>query len=242
VSTTGIANPVLERAAHEFADATSKPPFLFDLPPEEGRKTVDEVQSGEITKPDVSEEWIEVPAGDHGRVRARIVRPKDASGTLRTLLYVHGAGWVFGDALTHDRLVRELATGTGMAVVFPEYSLSPEAKYPTAIEQNYAVAQWIASEGSSKGLDGTQQSVAGDSVGGNMAAALTLMAKQRGDVRFARQLLFYPVTEASFDTPSYHQRGGLLSPAGWHGMVLGPVHDGRGPARRDHSLTAQGDV
>ncbi len=101
--------------------------------------------------------------------------------------------------------MRELAVGAGAAVVFPEYDLSPEARYPVAIEQNYAVAQWMTTHGATKDLDGTRIAVAGDSVGGNMAAALTLMAKERGDVTLLHQVLFYPVTDARFDTPSYHQ-------------------------------------
>jgi acetyl esterase/lipase len=112
---------------------------------------------------------------------------------------------VFGNAHTHDRLVRELATGARAAVVFPEYDLSPEARYPVAIEQNYTVARWIVREGAAKGLDATRLAVVGDSVGGNMSAALTLMAKERGDVPLVQQVLFYPVTDAAFDTGSYHQ-------------------------------------
>ncbi|GAA3245516.1 hypothetical protein GCM10020256_72450 [Streptomyces thermocoprophilus] len=101
--------------------------------------------------------------------------------------------------------MRELAVGAQAAVVFPEYDLSPEARYPVAIEQNYAVAQWIVREGAAKNLDAGRIAVAGDSVGGNMTAALTLMAKERGDVPLVQQVLFYPVTDASFDTPSYHE-------------------------------------
>jgi acetyl esterase/lipase len=197
--------PVLEPAAQAFAEATANPPYLFDLGPVEGRKAVDEVQSGDIAKPAVDEEWITVQGGPTGSVRTRIVRPAGTTGTLPVILYLHGAGWVFGNAHTHDRLVRELATGTHAAVVFPEYDLSPEARYPVAIEQNYTVAQWIVQHGATKGLDATRIAVAGDSVGGNMTAALTLMAKQRGDVPLVQQVLFYPVTDASFDTPSYHQ-------------------------------------
>ncbi|MET9682886.1 alpha/beta hydrolase [Streptomyces coeruleorubidus] len=197
--------PVLEPAAAAFAEATARPPYLFDLPPAEGRKAVDEVQSGEIAKPAVDEEWITVPGGPTGSVRARIVKPAGADGTLPVILYIHGAGWVFGNAHTHDRLVRELADGAGAAVVFPEYDLSPEARYPVAIEQNYAVARWIVEHGATKGLDAARIAVAGDSVGGNMSAALTLMAKERGDVPLVQQVLFYPVTDASFDTASYHQ-------------------------------------
>ncbi|MFH9009594.1 alpha/beta hydrolase [Streptomyces afghaniensis] len=197
--------PVLEPAAAAFAEATARPPYLFDLPPAEGRKAVDEVQSGEIGKPAVDEEWITVSGGPTGGVRVRIVKPAGADGTLPVILYIHGAGWVFGNAHTHDRLVRELADGAGAAVVFPEYDLSPEARYPVAIEQNYAVAQWIVEHGATKGLDATRIAVAGDSVGGNMSAALTLMAKERGDVPLVQQVLFYPVTDASFETGSYHQ-------------------------------------
>ncbi|MEV2255079.1 alpha/beta hydrolase [Streptomyces sp. NPDC050147] len=197
--------PVLEPAAAAFAEATSRPPFLFDLAPEEGRKAVDEVQSGPVELPEVDEEWVTVPGGPTGSVRARIVRPAGVSGSLPVILYIHGAGWVFGNAHTHDRLVRELSVGVGAAVVFPEYDLSPEAHYPVAIEQNYAVARWIVAQGASHGLDGARLAVAGDSVGGNMSAALTLMAKERGDVPLLGQVLFYPVTDASFDTGSYRQ-------------------------------------
>ena len=197
--------PVLEPAAAEFAAATAKPPFLFDLPPAEGRKAVDEVQSGDIEKPAVDEEWITVSGGPTGSVRARIVRPAGVSGSLPVILYLHGAGWVFGNAHTHDRLVRELAVGARAAVVFPEYDLSPEARYPVAIEQNYTVAQWVAEQGATKDLDGSRTAMAGDSVGGNMSAALTLMAKERGGPALVQQVLFYPVTDANFDTPSYHR-------------------------------------
>ncbi|MGW4088162.1 alpha/beta hydrolase [Streptomyces sp. NPDC004822] len=197
--------PVLEPAAQAFVEATAQPPYLFDLGPEGGRKAVDEVQSGEVAAPAVDEEWLTVPGGPTGEVRVRIVRPAGVSGTLPVIVYIHGAGWVFGNARTHDRLVRELAVGAGAAVVFPEYGLSPEARYPVAVEQNHAVARWVAAEGAGHGLDARRIAVAGDSVGGNMAAALTLMAKQRGDVPLVAQVLFYPVTDASFDTGSYRQ-------------------------------------
>jgi acetyl esterase/lipase len=193
---------VLEPAAQAFSEATANPPFLYDLPVAEGRKAVDETQSGDIYKPPVDDEWITV-----GAIQVRIVRPQGVTGVLPVILYLHGAGWVFGDAHTHDRLVRELAVGTGAAVVFPEYSLSPEARYPTAIEENYAVAQWIVNDGATKQLDASRLVIAGDSVGGNMTAALTIMAKQRGDVTFKAQALLYPVTDASFDTPSYREFG-----------------------------------
>ncbi|MEK4042450.1 alpha/beta hydrolase [Paenibacillus sp. FSL H8-0048] len=197
---------ILEPAAQKFADDNAKPPFLPDLGPEKGRETVNTVQAGDIEKPEADLQDLTIAGGPGGEVKVRIVRPVGTSGTsLPVILYIHGAGWVFGNSHTHDRLIRELTVGTGAAVVFPEYSLSPEAKYPTAIEEIYAVLEWIASEGSTYGLDATRLSVAGDSVGGNMTAAITLMAKERSGPAIAKQLLFYPVTDASFDTESYHQ-------------------------------------
>ncbi|MFD4637545.1 alpha/beta hydrolase [Lentzea sp. NPDC058436] len=195
-----MKRPVLEPAAAEFAAATAQRPFLFEITPEEGRKAVDEVQSGEIDKPEVDEQWVELDG-----FKVRVVKPAGVEGQLPVVLYIHGAGWVFGNAHTHDRLVRELAVGTGAAVVFPDYSRSPEARYPVAINQNYATAQWIQTSGASYGLDASRVAVAGDSVGGNMAAALTLQAKERGDVPLKAQVLFYPVTDAAFDTDSYLQ-------------------------------------
>ncbi len=196
---------VLENAAREFADATADPPYLFDLPPQRGRETVDKVQAGTVTKPAADTEDLTVPGGPSGQVPVRIVRPKNSTGVLPVVVYIHGAGWVFGDAHTHDRLVRELATQAGVAVVFPEYSRAPEAKYPTALEESYAVMTWVAERGGEHELDGTRLLVAGDSVGGNMATALTMLAKERGGPRILAQLLFYPVTNARFDTESYEQ-------------------------------------
>jgi acetyl esterase len=190
--------PVLEPAAQAFADATANPPYLFDLGPIEGRKAVDEVQNSDLTVPGTSREPLSEPA-------VTIFRPDGVTGPLPVILYIHGAGWVFGNDHTHDRLARELAAGVGAAVVFPNYSLSPEARYPTAITENYAVARWLVRYGAEHGLDPARIAVAGDSVGGNMAASLTLTAKERGDVPLLGQVLFYPVTNAAFDTGSYHQ-------------------------------------
>ena len=200
--TTTVA---LEPAAQKFADDTANPPYLFDLGPVEGRKTVDEVQGGDIEKPDVEIEDTIIPGGPSGEVSIRILRPTGVHGSLPVILYIHGAGWVFGNSHTHDRLIRELADGTGAAVVFPNYSLSPEARYPTAIEESYAVLEWVAEHGGEKDLNGSRIAIVGDSVGGNMSAALTLMAKQRSGPRLSAQVLFYPVTNASFDTDSYQE-------------------------------------
>jgi len=203
-ATTTYTEVVLEPAAQAFADATAKPPFLYDLTPDEARKVLDDVQAAPIEKPAVDEHWLTVPA-DAGDVRVRIVRPAGATGTLPVILYMHGGGWVLGNTGTHDRLVRELACGAGAALVFVEYDRSPEARYPVAVEQGYATARWIVREGAAHGLDPERLAIAGDSVGGGMTAALTLMARERGDVRFVHQSMYYPVTDAAMDTGSYAQ-------------------------------------
>jgi acetyl esterase len=195
---------VLEPEAQQIADAFSTPPFLFELEPAAARKILDDAQAQPVDKPPVEEEWVTIPASV-GDVRVRIIRPMNASAPLPVVLYMHGGGWVLGNAATHDRLVRELAVGAEAALAFVEYTKSPEAKYPTAIEQGYTTAQWITREGASKGLDASRLAVAGESVGGNMAAALALLAKERGDVRFIQQSIYYPVTDAAMDTESYHQ-------------------------------------
>ncbi|SEF16035.1 alpha/beta hydrolase [Streptomyces sp. Ag109_O5-10] len=197
-----MSDIVLEPAAQDFADATAKPPLLYELGVEGARNLLDDVQAQPIEKPDVDEKWITVPA-EVGDVRVRILKPVGSSGPLPVILYVHGGGWILGNAGTHDRLVRELTVGVNAALVFVEYDRSPEAKYPVAVEQAYATARWITTEGAGEGLDASRLAVAGDSVGGNMTAALTHMAKQRGDVAFVHQSLYYPVTDAAQDTESY---------------------------------------
>jgi acetyl esterase len=188
-TTTTQTPVVLEQASQAFVDAAATPPFLYELTPAEARKVLDDVQAAPIAKLDIEDRWLTVPA-DVGDVRVRIVRPPDAADALPVILYMHGGGWVLGNADTHDRLVRELAVGTGAAVVFVEYDRSPETHFPVALEQGYATAQWIMREGAAHQLDTDRMAVAGDSVGGNMAAALALLANERGDVHFLQQSMY----------------------------------------------------
>ncbi|GAA3411186.1 alpha/beta hydrolase [Paenibacillus hodogayensis] len=206
----------LETEAQKFVEATANPPYLYELTPEKGRKTVDEVQSTPVAKPDVDIKELAIPGGPNGEVPVVILKPKNGQELLPVIIYIHGAGWVFGNAHTHDHLIRELAVGSQSVIVFPNYSLSPENKYPTAIEEIYAVVKWVAESGAEIGADPSRLAVGGDSVGGNMTAAVTLMAKERGGPVIHKQLLFYPVTDASFDTDSYKQfaKGYFLSREG----------------------------
>jgi len=200
--TTGIR---LESEAQAFAEAAAKPPYLFKLGPQKGRIALDEVQSVLVSKLPVDIEDLSIDDGPSGQVSLHILRPQHAQTPLPVIVYIHGAGWVFGGIKTHDRLMRELAVGARAAVVFPEYRLSPEAKYPTALEECYSVVQWVAECGLEHGLDPEHLAVAGDSVGGNMTAGVTLLSRERGGPVIQLQLLFYPVTDATFDTASYHQ-------------------------------------
>jgi acetyl esterase len=197
-------NVILEPEAQKFVEATANPPYLFDLGPIKGREVVDQVQSGNVEKPPVDIQDLNIKGGPKGKVSIRIVKPKNTSSKkLPVILYTHGAGWVFGNDHTHDRLIRELAVGSQSAVVFTNYSLSPENKYPVAIEEVYTALKWVAESGSKYGMNPHKIVAAGDSVGGNMTAAVTLMAKDRKGPKISKQLLFYPVTDAAFDTFSY---------------------------------------
>ena len=197
--------PVLEAAAQAVVHANSTPPFLYQMPPAEGRKVLDSVQDGNIPVPATDVEDLVIDGGPSGQVSIRIFRPLGATETLPVVLYTHGAGWVFGDAHTHDRLVRELTVRAEAATVFVNYSRSPEAKYPTALDEIYAALEWSAAHCAEHWMDPSRSAVAGDSVGGNMTTATTIRAKQRNGPTLAGQLLYYPVTDAGFDTDSYHQ-------------------------------------
>lgn len=195
----------LEKSAIEFSDANAPHPRIYELPPEEGRALLEKVQESPVDKLPVDIEDLKVDTGQWGSINVRFVRPEGNTDKLPVIFYIHGAGWVFGSAQTHDKLIRELAVRTNSVVVFPEYSRSPEAKYPTAIEQSYAVLQKLSELAESKGLDLTELAVAGDSVGGNMATVMTILTKERQGLLIQKQLLFYPVTDANFTTDSYQE-------------------------------------
>jgi acetyl esterase len=175
------------------------------MTPSDARAVLTRLQSQPIPKLPADLEDVTIPGGPTGQVSLRIVRPHGESGPLPAILYFHGGGWILGDKDTHDRLVRELANGAKAAVVFVNYTPSPEARYPVAIEQCYRTAEYVAERGSSLELDPTRLALAGDSVGGNMVAVVSLLARQRRGPTFRYQVMFYPVTDANFDDASYKQ-------------------------------------
>jgi acetyl esterase len=200
---TATAAPTLELHTQEFVDSLAGAPPIYTLSPADARSILVRAQSIPVGKPSAQMEDIVLPVGPTGSVPVRIVRAAAAAEVLPVVMYFHGGGWVLGDRDTHDRLVREIAVGAEAAVVFVDYARAPEARYPVAIEQAYAATRYVADNGASLRIDPLRLAVAGDSVGGNMAAALTLLAKQRRGPKIALQVLFYPVTDADFDTPSY---------------------------------------
>lgn len=198
----------IESATKSFLEKVNSNtgPAIYELPVEEGRQLFNNLQtSANVSSPAADIEEITVPTSEYGDVKVRIVRPPNSKKTLPVLMYIHGAGWVFGGWETHQRLVLELVDKAQCAVAFVEFSLSPEAQYPVAIEQSYAVLKHIADNAKKLNVDPSRLAVGGDSVGGNMTIAVTMLAKQRGGPRIDFQLLFYPVTDAGFDTGSYKQ-------------------------------------
>lgn len=195
----------LDLPTQKFVDALSAAggPPLYTLSPADARKVLDDAQSIPVAKlpADITEQTI--PGGPTGQVAVRIIRPKGASEILPAIIYIHGGGWILGNAETHDRLVREFANGAHAAVIFVNYTPSPEAHFPVAIEQGYTAAKYVAEHCQEFNVDSSRMAIVGDSVGGNMTAAITLLAKERGGPRFHYQALFYPVTDAGFNTPSY---------------------------------------
>ncbi len=142
---------------------------------------------------------------DGQSIKINIVKPANAKGVLPVFMFFHGGGWVLGDFPTHERFVRDLVVESGAAAVFVNYTPSPEAHYPVAINQDYAATKWVAEHGAEIGIDGKRLAVAGNSVGGNMAAVVALKAKNEHGPKIKLQVLFWPVTDASFNTESYNR-------------------------------------
>lgn len=196
----------LEPAAEAVCNQSAVPPLIFQLPPEQGRRVLEEAQDTPVYKypADISLDCIDT--GKWGSIPLYFIAPRGEQ--IRNIIfYIHGAGWVFGSFHTHEKLVRELAARTNSLVVFPEYSRSPEAKYPTAMEQCFFVLSHIKQIIGDRisGVRCPKLTIAGDSVGGNMAIAMVLLSEMRHGPGIHKLLLYYPVTNACFDTPSYRQ-------------------------------------
>ncbi len=200
-------NPKVEHRIREFLKALNssggKP--METLTPAEARQVLVGAQASvalELPPCDVEERTI---TQDGVEVRLHVVRPAGATGTLPGFLFVHGGGWVLGDFPTHERFVRDIVVDSGFAAVFVNYTPSPEAHYPTAIDEIYAAAKWVAANGDEIEVDASKLAIVGNSVGGNMTGAVALKALHEGGVDFKCHVMLWPVTDASFDTGSYHE-------------------------------------
>lgn len=206
VSASSVAaQPYADHRVQAFLDALNssggKP--MEQLSPQAARQVLVDAQKGaELPPADVSEKTIQVNGQS---IRLNIVKPKGAKGTLPVFMFFHGGGWILGDFPTHERLVRDLVVESGAAAVFVNYTPSPEAHFPVAINQAYAATRWVAEHGEEIGVDGSRLALAGNSVGGNMVAAVALQAKQNHTPAIRYEVMFWPVTDANFTTGSYNQ-------------------------------------
>ncbi|WP_444940455.1 alpha/beta hydrolase [Microbulbifer sp. ZKSA004] len=204
-SASASISPGVEKNTQGFLQALAqgggKP--IEQLSPKDARAVLVVAQEGAQLPPaEVSKKTITV---NGEKLELTIVKPKNTRGQIPAFMYFHGGGWVLGDYPTHERLIRDLVQRSGAAAVYVDYTPSPEAKYPTAINQAYAATQWVAENGEKIGVDGSRLAVAGNSVGGNMAAVVALMSKEKGTPDLQFQLLLWPVTDANFNNASYKQ-------------------------------------
>lgn len=195
----------LEKIDQDFLDslAAAGGTPLYEQSYKDAREVLNKLQAGPVDMLPAQISERTVPGGPTGPVSIHVVRPDGVQGDLPAVVYIHGGGWVLGNFKTHERLVRQIADGARATVVFVDYTPSPEAQFPVPVEQAYTVAKWVADHGREIGVDPSRLAVAGDSVGGDMTAAVTMMAKERGGPHFKQQVMLYPVTDADFDTASY---------------------------------------
>lgn len=196
----------LEPATQAFVDGLPDGPPIYELRLVDARGGLSAVQksiNSDLAAVDIEDRTLAV--GPRGMTSIRVMRPAGVEGALPAIVYVHGGGWVLGDKQTYDRLMRDLTVGANAVLIFVDYERAPGSQFPNAIEQSYGVARYVADNPAEFDSDPSRLVIAGDSVGGNMTAAVTLMAKERGGPAFNAQLLFYPVTDASMATASYRE-------------------------------------
>lgn len=217
----------LEAQTKGFLDAVAAAggPPLYTLTPVQAREVLEHVQNMDVAKLDVDSVDTTWAIGPTGKVSIRIIGPLDSENEkLPVILYTHGGGWMLGSKNTHDRLIREIAVGSQAAVVFVDYDRTPDVKFPVPHEQAYAALEYVAAHAAELNIDASRIAVAGDSAGGTMAIALTLMSKARKGPKISAQILFYPVTDNVSDNSSYTDfgNGPWLTKAAmnWFGAAL----------------------
>ena len=206
-SAFAAGSPGIEQHTQAFLEALEqgggKP--LEQLSPKDARAVLTGAQASvkvDLSGIEVKERTIQANGES---IKLQVVRPANVKGDLPVFMFFHGGGWVLGDYPTHERLIHDLVVGSRAAAVYVDYTPSPEAKFPTAINQAYAATRWVAEHGKEIGVDGGRLAVAGNSVGGNMAAVVAIKAKEAGTPKLRFQALLWPVTDANFNNSSYNQ-------------------------------------
>src|SRR5690606_33383165 len=202
-------DPNISKDTREFLKElnNSGAPPLETLEPIEARGVLIDAQKSVSYDYGDIEESEKILNLDGQNETVHIVRPKGAKDMLPAFMFFHGGGWVLGDYPTHRRLVRDLVVKSGAVAVFPDYTPTPDARFPVAIGQAYAATKWVAENGRSIGINPDRLAVVGNSVGGNMATVVAMMAKERNGPKLAFQLLLWPVTDSDFSRPSYQKYG-----------------------------------
>lgn len=199
----------IDKEVRSFLEKMNEPqsPPIETLAPAEARRVLSNAQAAvqvDLSGIEVAEKVIE--AGGY-KVKLHVVRPAGERGILPVFMFIHGGGWVLGDFPTHRRMVRDLVVLSGAAAVFVNYTRTPDAVYPQAVNEIYAATQWVSEHGAEINVDGKRLAVVGNSVGGNMTAVTTLKAKEQGAPLIKFQAMLWPIVDANFDTTSYREFG-----------------------------------
>lgn len=194
---------VLDPTVARLVAAMAVPPTLGQLGPQDGRLALREAQRSSIVQPGTLARFHTAPVGPAGLVGFWVVRPTGPTAPLPAVLFVHGGRFMFGDAHTHGHVVGTIAVKCAAAVIVPEYSRTPEARYPVALEECYATLLWVLDNAESMAIDPKAVAVAGDCAGATIAAAIAIVCKSRGGPRIRAQLLYYPPTDARCEYPSH---------------------------------------
>jgi acetyl esterase/lipase len=201
-------DPRLSREVKAFLELLNSGGVALEtLPPLEARQVLVDAQASVEVDFSGIEESEKTITADGYPITLNIVRPEGVKGTLPVFIFIHGGGWVLGDYPTHKRMVRDLVVLSGFAAVFVNYTRTPDAQYPQAINEIYAATKWVAEHGEEIGVDGKNLAVVGNSVGGNMTAVTALKAKANGGPHIKLQIMMWPIVDADFETNSYHQFG-----------------------------------
>lgn len=204
-----VNDAAIAQATKQFLAVLNAPggPGLETLTPAAARKVLADAQASVNVDYSGIEESEKTIEADGYRIKLNIVKPAGTTEKLPVFIFIHGGGWVLGDYPTHKRMVRDLVVLSGAAGVFVNYTPSPEAKYPQAVNEIYAATKWVAAHGDEINVDGKRLAVVGNSVGGNMATVTALKAKENNGPEIKVQILFWPIVDARFDHATYLRFG-----------------------------------